>query len=90
MNDFMTGATVSVGLDVHGASIRLAAVCAEELLDERTLPYDLEAVERALGRWPGRARLSSVLWRMVQRERSSYRDSAGFTPMRRAISSHFQ
>ena len=49
MNDFMTGATVSVGLDVHGASIRLAAVCAEELLDERTLPYDLEAVERGAG-----------------------------------------
>ena len=37
-------ATVHVGLDVHAASIRLAAVRADELLDERTLPYDHEAV----------------------------------------------
>jgi transposase len=44
--------TVTVGLDVHKASIRLAAVRADELLDERTLPYDLVAVERALERWP--------------------------------------
>jgi transposase len=45
--------TVSVGLDVHAASIRLAAVRADELLEERTLPYDHEAVERQLARWPG-------------------------------------
>src|SRR5438445_2310576 len=44
--------TVSVGLDVHARSIRLAAVRAEELLEERTLPYDEEAVERVLRRWP--------------------------------------
>jgi transposase len=44
--------TVSVGLDVHKASIRLAAVRADELLDERTLAYDPVAVEHALGRWP--------------------------------------
>ena len=44
--------TVTVGLDVHARSIRLAAVCADELLEERTLPYDHEAVERALRRWP--------------------------------------
>ena len=44
--------TVTVGLDVHARSIRLAAVCAEELLEERTLPYDEEAVDRALRRWP--------------------------------------
>ena len=44
--------TVHVGLDVHAASIRLAAVRADELLDERTLPYDHEAVERAVLRWP--------------------------------------
>jgi transposase len=44
--------TVTVGLDVHARSIRLAAVRAEELLDERALPYDEEAVERALRRWP--------------------------------------
>ena len=44
--------TVSVGLDVHARSIRLAAVRADELLEERTLPYDLEAVERVLCRWP--------------------------------------
>jgi transposase len=45
--------TVAVGLDVHARSIRLAAVRADELLDERTLPYDEEAVARALRRWPG-------------------------------------
>jgi transposase len=44
--------TVTVGLDVHARSIRLAAVRAEELLEERTLPYDEEAVERVLRRWP--------------------------------------
>jgi transposase len=44
---------VSVGLDVHKASIRLSAVCRDELLDERTLPYDPVAVERAVARWPG-------------------------------------
>jgi len=44
--------TVTVGLDVHARSIRLAAIRADELLEERTLPYDEEAVERALGRWP--------------------------------------
>jgi hypothetical protein len=44
--------TVTVGLDVHARSVRLAAVRADELLDERTLPYDEEAVERccAVGR----------------------------------------
>jgi transposase len=45
--------TVTVGLDVHARSIRLAAVRAEELLDEQTLPYDEERVERLLRRWPG-------------------------------------
>ena len=45
--------TVTVGLDVHARSIRLAAVRADELLEERTLPYDEEAVERVLRRWPG-------------------------------------
>jgi transposase len=45
--------TVTVGLDVHARSIRLAAVRADELLDERTLPYDEEAVERVVRRWPG-------------------------------------
>jgi transposase len=44
--------TVTVGLDVHARSVRLAAVRADELLEERTLPYDEEAVERALRRWP--------------------------------------
>jgi transposase len=43
--------TVTVGLDVHARSIRLAAVRADELLEERT-PYDEEVVERALRRWP--------------------------------------
>jgi len=45
--------TVTVGLDVHACSIRLAAVRADELLEERTLAYDEEAVERVLRRWPG-------------------------------------
>src|SRR6266508_4532711 len=45
--------TVAVGLDVHARSIRLAAVRADELLEEWTLPYDEEAVERAVRRWPG-------------------------------------
>jgi transposase len=44
--------TVTVGLDVHARSIRLAALRADELLEERTLPYDEEAVERLLRRWP--------------------------------------
>jgi transposase len=44
--------TVTVGLDVHARSIRLAAVRAGELLEERTLPYDEEAVERVLRCWP--------------------------------------
>jgi transposase len=44
--------TVTVGLDVHARSIRLAAVRADELLEERTLPYDEEALERLLRRWP--------------------------------------
>src|SRR6266568_1352574 len=45
--------TVAVGLDVHARSIRLAAVRADELLEERTLPYDHDQLERALRRWPG-------------------------------------
>ena len=44
--------TVTVGLDVYARSIRLAAVHVDELLEERTLPDDHEAVERALRRWP--------------------------------------
>jgi transposase len=39
-------------LDVHARSIRLAAVRADELLEERTVPYDEQAVERLLRRWP--------------------------------------
>ena len=44
--------TVTVGLDVHARSVRLAAVRADALLEGRTLAYDVEAVARALGRWP--------------------------------------
>src|SRR5436305_7361724 len=43
--------TVAVGLDVHARSIRLAAVRADELLEERTLPYNEEQVEGLLRRW---------------------------------------
>lgn len=48
-----TWGTVAVALDVHKDSVRLAAVRRDRLLDERALPYDHVAVERALGRWPG-------------------------------------
>jgi transposase len=44
---------VTVGLDVHARSVRLAALRADELLEERTLPYDHTAIERAIARWPG-------------------------------------
>jgi transposase len=49
MNESMT---VTIGLDVHARLVRLAAVRADELLEERTLPYEEAAVERALRRWP--------------------------------------
>ena len=52
MTESRPAATVHVGLDVHAASIRLAAVRADELLDERTLPHDPEAVARVVSRWP--------------------------------------
>src|SRR5437773_867749 len=45
--------TVAVGLDVHARSVRLAAVRADEVLEERTFAYDDQAVERLLRRWPG-------------------------------------
>ena len=48
-----TPATLAVALDVHKDSIRLAAVRADELIDERTLGYDAAAVERQLRRFPG-------------------------------------
>ena len=44
--------TVTIGLDVHASTVRLAAVRGDELLDERTLPYAHEAIERAVRRWP--------------------------------------
>lgn len=44
--------TATVGLDVHANSVRLAAIRADELLDERTLRYDHGAIERVLRRWP--------------------------------------
>ena len=45
--------TVAVGLDVHKSSVRLAAIRAGEVLAERTLAHDHEAVIAALGPWPG-------------------------------------
>jgi transposase len=45
--------TVAVGLDVHARSIRLAAVRADELVAEQTLPYDESVVAQVLARWPG-------------------------------------
>ena len=44
--------TVAVGLDVHKSSVRLAAVRAGEVLAERTLPHDHEAVIAAVALWP--------------------------------------
>jgi transposase len=44
--------TLTVGLDVHPRSIRLAAVRADELLEERTLSYDIEQIERLVRRRP--------------------------------------
>jgi transposase len=44
--------TVTVGLDVHARSIRLAVIRGDQLLEERTLSYDEEAVEQVLRRWP--------------------------------------
>jgi transposase len=44
---------VTVGLDVHARSVRLAALRDDELLEERTLPYDHTALQRAISRWPG-------------------------------------
>src|ERR1043166_5701854 len=44
--------TVTIGLDVHASTVRLAAVRGDELLDERTLPYAHEAIERAVRCWP--------------------------------------
>jgi hypothetical protein len=48
MDDCTTG-TVSVGLDVHAASIRLAAVRADELLEECSWPMPGSTV--AVGRF---------------------------------------
>src|SRR3954447_731680 len=44
---------VAVGLDVHAASVRLAAVRDAQVLREVTLGYDHAAVEREVRRWPG-------------------------------------
>ena len=46
MSDDTTTHLPVAGLDVHAASIRLAVVRADELLDERTLPFDCQLVER--------------------------------------------
>lgn len=48
-----TLATVSVALDVHARSARLAATRRDELLAEQTLPYEHEAIYRAVSRWQG-------------------------------------
>lgn len=50
MNDSTATVLPVAALDVHAASIRLAAVCRDELLDERTLEFDHDQVERALRR----------------------------------------
>jgi transposase len=45
--------TVTVSLDVHKNSVRLAAARRDELVAEQTLPYDHAAIWRAISRWPG-------------------------------------
>jgi transposase len=42
-----------VGLDVHKSSVRLAALCAGELVRETTLDYDHEQLLREVRAWPG-------------------------------------
>jgi hypothetical protein len=44
---------VTVGLDVHKLTVRLAAVRAGEVIAEQTLVHDHEVVVAALDRWPG-------------------------------------
>jgi transposase len=43
---------VTVGLDVHKLSVRLAAVSAGEVIAEQTLVHDHDVVVAALDRWP--------------------------------------
>lgn len=50
MSDSTATFVPHAALDVHARSIRLAAVCRDELLDERTLAFDAELVERELKR----------------------------------------
>ncbi|GEM_PF-6777139 len=50
MSDDTTTHLPVAGLDVHAASIRLAVVLRDEPLDERTLPFDCQLVERELRR----------------------------------------
>jgi hypothetical protein len=50
MSDHTATRLPVAGLDVHAASIRLAVVREDELLDERTLPFDCQLVERELRR----------------------------------------
>lgn len=44
---------VTVGLDVHKSSVRLAAVRSGEVLRERTLAYDHDEVLGEVRSWPG-------------------------------------
>jgi len=50
MSDSTTTRLPVAGLDAHAASIRLAEVREDELLDKRTLPFDCRLVERELRR----------------------------------------
>jgi hypothetical protein len=45
--------TVTVGLDVHKSSVRLAAVSRGEVLRERTLVYDHDELLGEISAWPG-------------------------------------
>jgi len=45
--------TVTVGLDVHKSSVRLAAMSCGEVLRERTLAYDHDELLGEIGAWPG-------------------------------------
>ena len=49
----ITNRTPTVALDVHQDSVRLCAIRADEILDERTLPYDHEKIGLTLKQWPG-------------------------------------
>ena len=77
---------------LHQPADRRPAGVSPPARPDHARPSDIEGDRGANGNAPSRRLCGGrgAHKPMVQRERSSYRDSAGLTPMRRAISSHFQ